>query len=48
MPGLLLLQAGSYDEPARFVPSADIFTASAAPWDAMDPALPKHPGMPPL
>ncbi len=48
MPGLLLLQAGNYDQPERFKPSMDIFTASAAPWDAMDPALAKYEGMPPL
>jgi len=44
---LLLIQAGSYDDPNLFRPSMDIFTASAARWDAMDPALPKYPGMPP-
>ncbi len=47
MDGLLLIQAGSYDDPNLFRPSMDIFTASAARWDAMDPALPKYPGMPP-
>lgn len=46
MPGLLLLQAGNYDDPNRFKPTADIFTASAAHWDAMDPALAKFAGMP--
>lgn len=48
MPGLLLVQAGSFDNPNLFTPTMDIFTASAAHWDAMDPALPKHAGMPPL
>ncbi len=48
MAGLLLLQAGSFDDPNLFKPQMDIFTASAAHWDAMDPALPKHTGMPPL
>jgi len=48
MPGLLLLQAGNYDDPNLFVPTMDIFTASAAHWDAMDPTLPKFSGMPSL
>lgn len=48
MPGLLLIQAGSYDDPDLFQPTMDIYTAKAAHWDAMDPALPKHAGMPPL
>ncbi|MSR14284.1 MAG: aldehyde-activating protein [Gammaproteobacteria bacterium] len=46
IPGLLLLQAGAFDDPNQFKPSMDIFTGSAAHWDAMDPALPKFPGMP--
>jgi len=29
------------DEPTTFRPSQDIFTASAQPWDYMNPALPK-------
>lgn len=48
MPGLLLLQAGTFDDPALFRPSMNIYTASAAPWDALDPNLPGYPGMPPL
>lgn len=48
MPGLLLLQAGTFDAPEQFHPSMNIYTASAAPWDAMDPHLPGYPGMPPL
>jgi hypothetical protein len=48
MPGLLLIQAGSFDQPDLFRPTMDIYTAKAAHWDAMDPALPKHAGMPPL
>jgi hypothetical protein len=48
MAGLLLIQPGSDDDPNLFRPAMDIFTASAPDWDAMDPALPKYPGMPPL
>ena len=35
MPDVLGLQAGSLDEPARYAPAMDIFTASAQPWDCM-------------
>lgn len=46
--GLVLLNAGSLDDPARFNPQMNIFTASAQPWDYMDPNLHKFPQMPPL
>ena len=29
-----------------FTPQADIYTASAQPWDYMNPDLPKFPGLP--
>jgi len=48
MPGLLLVQAGSFDDPEQYRPTMNIFTASAPSWDALDPHLPQHPGMPPL
>ena len=44
--GLLMLQAGSLDDPTQYKPQMDIYTKSAQPWDHMDPALPKFPGMP--
>jgi hypothetical protein len=37
MPDVLGLQAGSLDDPARYKPAMDIFTASAQPWDHMHP-----------
>ncbi|MEM7251632.1 MAG: GFA family protein [Pseudomonadota bacterium] len=43
---LLVLYAGSLDDPSQFKPSRDIYVASAQPWDVMDPALPKDEGMP--
>ena len=46
MPGLMTVAAGSMDDPARFTPTMDIFTASAQPWDHMDPELAKFPNMP--
>jgi len=46
-PDLMVLQAGSLDDPSIFKPQMDIYTSSAQPWDYMDPALPKFPKMPP-
>jgi len=48
LPGLLIIQAGNLDEPARFRPQFDMFVDSAQPWDVLDPELPKYPRMPPL
>jgi hypothetical protein len=45
-PQFILITAGSLDDPSRFKPSMDFFTASAQPWDHMDPALPKFPEQP--
>ncbi|MGE0684944.1 MAG: GFA family protein, partial [Candidatus Binatia bacterium] len=42
-PTLVVLYAGSLDDPSWVRPVRDIYTASAQPWDAMDPALPKFP-----
>ncbi len=47
-PLLVLVHAGSMDDPSRFEPAADIFAPRAQPWDRMDPELPKIPEMPPL
>ncbi len=46
--GVFLVRAGSLDDPAQYKPQADIYTASAQPWDHMDPDLPKYPQMPPM
>ncbi|MBT3305566.1 MAG: GFA family protein [Alphaproteobacteria bacterium] len=46
MPGLVIIYAGSLDDPSIFAPGMDIYTDSAQPWDHMDPDLPKFPGMP--
>lgn len=45
-PGLVVIYAGSLDDPSWYQPSRDIYTASAQPWDLMHPQLPKFPGMP--
>ncbi len=41
IPSILGLQAGSLDDPSRYKPSMDVFTASAQPWDHMDAGLQK-------
>jgi hypothetical protein len=46
MPQFMLIAPGSLDDPSRYKPAMDIFTASAQPWDAMDPEVPKFPKMP--
>ena len=41
MPDLMAIQAGSLDDPSWYQPRMDIYTASAQPWDHMNPQLPK-------
>lgn len=43
MPGMLTIKAGTLDEPSQFKPQMDFYTASAQPWDFMNPDLPKLP-----
>ena len=43
-----MITAGSLDDPSLYKPTLDIFTASAQPWDHMNPALAKFPKMPPM
>lgn len=35
------IMAGSLDDPSWFQPEADLYTASAQPWDYLNPDLPK-------
>jgi hypothetical protein len=44
---VLGINAGSLDDPSWFQPQADIYIASAQPWDCMNPELPKFAKMPP-
>jgi hypothetical protein len=46
MPGVIGIRAGTLDDSAGFSPKLDFHIASAAPWDHMDPKLPKMPGSP--
>ena len=41
VPALTGLWAGSLDQPSRFMPQLDVWTASAAAWDTMQEGLPK-------
>jgi hypothetical protein len=46
-PSWVVLYAGSLDDPSWVRPARNIYTASAQPWDYLDPALAKFPQMPP-
>jgi len=48
VPDLAMITAGSLDDPSLYKPTLDIFTASAQPWDHMNPTLAKFPKMPPM
>lgn len=39
-PDVLIVTAASLDDPTRFTPQKVVFSASAQPWDHVDPALP--------
>ncbi len=47
-PKLAFIHAASLDDPSTYKPTMDIFTASAHPWDVMNPKLEKFAGMPPV
>lgn len=40
-PDIVLIHAGSLDDPAGFVPQKVVWSAEAQPWDYIDPDLPK-------
>jgi hypothetical protein len=46
-PDLISIRPGTLDDPSKFQPAIDIYTASAQPWDYMNPELPKYPKLPP-
>jgi hypothetical protein len=43
---MVTIRVGSLDDPSAFRPSQDIYTASAQPWDYMNPDLPKSSKLP--
>lgn len=45
-PDFIAIKAGSLDDSSWFKPMVDIWTASAQPWDYMNPELPKVPKAP--
>jgi hypothetical protein len=45
-PDMVTIRVGSLDDPSVFRPAQDIYTASAQPWDYMNPDLPKTPKLP--
>ena len=45
-PHLLIIRAGTLDEPGRFAPQAQIWTSAAPAWAKLDPALPQITGQP--
>jgi hypothetical protein len=46
LPGVIGIRAGSLDDPSWYRPALDVYTASAQPWDSMNPTLPKFPKLP--
>ena len=48
LPDILVLEAGSLDDPSIFRPAMDVFTSSAQPWDHMNPEVQKHTQGPPV
>jgi hypothetical protein len=47
IPELMGIMAGSLDDPSGFNPQADVYVASAQPWDCMNSELPKFAKFPP-
>ena len=45
--GMVLVMAGSLDDPSQISPAAALYEKHHAAWDHFDPALPRPPGMPP-
>lgn len=46
MPDVMVIKAGSLDEPARFKPTMNIYLSSAQPWAAVAPGLKNFDKMP--
>ncbi|WP_348550735.1 GFA family protein [Acidithiobacillus sp.] len=44
MAGALGVKAGTLDDSSNYAPNLDFYVGSAAPWDFMDPQLPKKQG----
>jgi hypothetical protein len=46
MSGMVFVRASSLDDPQVFRPQMVVYTNRAAPWDHMDPSLPRFAAMP--
>jgi hypothetical protein len=47
LPGeLLMIQAGSLDDPNRISPESVVYAKDALAWDFLDPSLPRYQGLP--
>jgi len=46
LPGVIGIKAGSLDDLSWYQPAMDFYTASAQPWDYMNPNLPKFSKLP--
>ena len=44
MPEMLGIKAGTLNDSSNYVPKLDFYVGSAAPWDFMNPELPKKQG----
>lgn len=44
IPGMLGIKAGTLNNASSYVPKLDFYVGSAAPWDFMNPAIPKKQG----
>jgi hypothetical protein len=47
MPDVIVIRAGSLDDPSRYRPQMISWSAAAQPWDHVDPTLPAFARMPP-
>lgn len=48
MPQMSMIMAGTLDDPKQFQPMMEVYTASAQPWDYMNPTSPKFEKLPPM
>jgi hypothetical protein len=47
MAGMLMVRAGTLDDPSQIVPGMSIYASRAQPWDQPAAAIPSFPEMPP-
>jgi hypothetical protein len=48
MPGMIIITAGSLDDPGQFHPTLVVYAKRANPWDVTDQSLAHFPAMPPM